>query len=275
MPTRRHFIKSSALLAGTALLPFTTLTPAISAIRRSVSYGANRLDIFPTSGISAPILIFVHGGAWSMGSRKSVGSKAKYFTKNGYVFISVSYTLYPRANAKTQSLQVGQAVNWVRDNAASFGGDPNRIAVMGHSAGCHLAALATLTGATGSINALICNDTRAYDLSMLAGLHNGRLPLLYARPFAKRKFWSSWSPITYAGLKEHPPILVAWSSGKNRDKISLNFADALTREGSNVTHFDGSRKYNHISIDKKMGSERASSGNITGAVSNFLREKIG
>ncbi|MFK5978990.1 MAG: alpha/beta hydrolase [Rhizobiaceae bacterium] len=273
MPTRRHFIQSSALVAGSALLPFGVADEAFAA-KRSVSYGANRLDIFPTNRPSAPILIYVHGGAWLAGSKDTVGSKAAYFTQLGYIFISVGYTLYPRANAQTQSLQIGQAVNWVRKNASRIGGDSNRIALMGHSAGCHLAALAALTGSTGTINALICNDTRAYDLPFLAKINNGRLPLLYAKPFSKRKFWSSWSPISYAGLKEHPPILVAWSGGKNRDKISINFANALKREGSNVTHFDGSRNYNHFTINTKMGSEK-NRNSVTAAVSSFLKKHIG
>lgn len=273
MPTRRHFIQSSALFAGSALLPLGASDEAFAA-KRSVSYGANKLDIFPTNKRSAPILVYVHGGAWLAGSKDSVGSKAAYFTRLGYVFISVGYTLYPRANAQTQSLQIGQAVNWVRKNASRLGGDPDRIALMGHSAGCHLASLAALTGSTGPINALICNDTRAYDLPFLAKINKGRLPLLYARPFSKRKYWSSWSPISYAGLLETPPILVAWSSGKNRDRISINFADALKREGSNVTHFDGSRKYNHLSINSKMGSEK-NRDSVTAAVSEFLNKHVG
>ncbi|PCI05511.1 MAG: carboxylesterase [Hyphomicrobiales bacterium] len=273
MPTRRHFIQSSALFAGSTLLPFSTADDAFAA-KHSASYGANKLDIFPTNRASAPILVYVHGGAWLAGSKGSVGAKAAYFTRLGYVFISVGYTLYPRANAQTQSLQIGQAVNWVRKNASRLGGDPDKIALMGHSAGCHLAALAALTGSTGPINALICNDTRAYDLSYLARLNKGHLPLLYAKPFSKRKFWSSWSPISYAGLKEHPPILVAWSGGKNRDKISINFANALRREGSNVTHFDGSGRYSHISINSKMGKEK-NRDSVTAAVSGFLKSHIG
>lgn len=273
MPTRRHFIQSSALFAGSALLPFSATNDAFAA-KRTVSYGPNRLDIFPTKAPSAPILVYVHGGAWLAGSKSSVGAKAAYFTSLGYVFISVGYTLYPRANAKTQSLQIGQAVNWVRKNASSLGGNPNKIALMGHSAGCHLAALAALTGSTGPISALICNDTRAYDLPFLARLNNNHLPLLYAKPFSKRKFWPSWSPISYAGLKQHPPILVAWSGGKNRDKISLRFANALMREGSNVTRFNGSRRYSHISINSKIGKEK-NRNSITAAVSGFLKRHVG
>jgi len=272
MFTRRQILTGTGAIAGTGLFPFLTDIEAEAAAAKNVSYGPNRLDIYPAAGgaSNAPVLVWVHGGAWRAGNKSRVGSKAKYFTSKGYMFVSVGYTLYPRATALTQARQIGKAVSWVRANAGKYGGNGSRLALMGHSAGCHLASLATLSGAATGVRALICNDTRAYDLPYLASRNRGRIPTLYSA-LNNKKYWSSWSPISYAGLKSQPPTLVAWSNGAGRDAISKHFASALSREGTSVTRYDGTR-YNHLSINSRMGAE---SGGITAAVTRFLESRIG
>ena len=270
--TRREIMRGS--LAGSLSAGFILpSTQAHAASKYVLDYGSNKLDWYPakSNAKNAPILIFAHGGAWALGNRGQVGAKARHFTRNGYNFASVSYTLFPAANAQTQALQIGEAVNWIRANAENLGGDANRIALMGHSAGCHLSSLATLTGAAHPVKALICNDTRAYDLPFLAKVSGGSLPALYAPAFRRRKMWDAWSPISYTGLKQQPPTLVAWSGGHGRDKVSKRFADALERDGTEVHRYDGKRRYNHISINSRMGSEN---GKLTGAVETFLSDVL-
>ncbi|MEM9331809.1 MAG: alpha/beta hydrolase [Pseudomonadota bacterium] len=268
--SKREFTKLTA--ASVATLCAGSL-PVLAAGKRTLDYGPNRLDWYParTNTRNTPILIYAHGGAWALGNRGQVGAKADHFTKRGYHFASVGYTLFPAANAQTQALQVATAVNWVHENATRLGGDPNKIALMGHSAGCHLSSLATLTGAAPPVKALICNDTRAYDLPFLAKINGGRLPLIYKAPFTRRKMWQAWSPISYTGLQEQPPTLVAWSGGSGRDRVSKRFADTLERDGAEVHRFDGKRQYNHLSIDRAMGSEN---GKLTKAVEGFLEDVL-
>lgn len=276
MLNRRHLILS-ALFKGTAIcsLPaFVALgaAPGLAKTgsRRTVSYGSHKLDIYPaqTTGKKAPIIVYVHGGAWRGGSRGSVGSKARYFTASGKVFISVGYTLYPSANALQQARQIGEAVGWIRANASSFGGDAGRIILMGHSAGSHLAALAVLSGAARGVRALICNDTRAYDLPLLASRNGGRVPMLYSA-LGDKKNWKNWSPISYVGRGNRPPTLVAWSSGSGRKAISRHFANALRRAGGRVATFDGSSRYSHGSINSSIGRDN---GGITGAITRFIAQ---
>lgn len=269
--SRRKFVTStSSIILAT---PFISTGTSWASGKQTFDYGPNRLDWYRSKSASAnsPVLIFVHGGAWALGDRSQVHSKPKHYTSNGYHFVSVSYTLFPAANAQTQALQVGAAVNWVHKNATRFGGDPNRIALMGHSAGCHLSSLATLTGAAPAVKALICNDTRAYDLPFLAKTNGGRLPLIYKAPFTRRSMWEAWSPISYTGLVEQPPTLVAWSSGSGRDRISKRFANALERDGAEVQRYDGKRQYDHIGINRRIGSE---SGRLTRAIDGFLADKL-
>ena len=275
MRADRRKLNIGLLGAVTTALAYPVILPTSSfaAQKQSFDYGPNKLDWYPARGnvSSAPIVVFAHGGAWALGNRGQVDSKPEHFTANGYHFASITYTLLPAADAQTQALQVGAAINWIHSNAARLNADPNRIALMGHSAGCHLSSLATLTGAASQVKALVCNDTRAYDLPFLARLSGGRMPLIYAPAFANRKMWRAWSPISYTGLKEHPPTLVAWSGGSRRDKISKRFADALEFDGTNVTRFDGRRKYNHMSINRRIGRER---GGLTQAIDNFLEKEL-
>jgi acetyl esterase/lipase len=280
----RRKLLQSALYKGTAICSLPAIialgvSPAVAKTgsKKTVSYGSHKLDIYPAqlSGASArkkaPIIVYVHGGAWRGGSRSSVGSKAKYFTASGKVFISVGYTLYPSANALQQARQIGKAVSWIRANASSFNGDARRIILMGHSAGSHLAALAVFSGAARGVRALICNDTRAYDLPLLASRNGGQVPLLYSA-LGDKKNWKNWSPISYVGRGNRPPTLIAWSSGSGRKSISQHFANSLRSAGGRVATFDGSSKYSHGSINSSIGRDK---GGITAAITRFIAQNGG
>lgn len=268
--SRRDAIKLSTIGIAGLSSPALLTNAAQAKTFKNISYGNNKLDIYqPSNAQNAPIMIFVHGGAWKAGSKGSVGAKASHFTSRGYVFISVGYTLYPRANAEQQALQVAQAVNWVAHNAQALGGNANRIALMGHSAGSHLASLASLSGATNAVRSLVCNDTGAYDLPFLANISGGRLPILFSA-LNRKENWRTWSPISYVHNKQQPPALVLWSGGTKRPKISDNFANTLQSAGNLVTRFNGS-DYNHLSINSAMGKHGRS---VTRAVDRHLANTL-
>lgn len=259
---RRKFLAGAA---ATALIGISATTTAAET-SRNVSYGANRLDIYSPGTTNAPVIIYVHGGAWRAGSKGSVGSMPSHYNKKGYVFVSVGYSL--SGNADRQSSEVAQAINWVRANIAKYGGNPGRIGVMGHSAGCHLACLAVLSGRAGGVRALGAVDTGAYDIAYLAEINGGRLPVLYAA-LNNRAQWRNWSPISYAGGGGGLPVLVAWSGGRNRDRISKRFADRLAASGHPVTRYAGTQ-YSHIGIRNAMGRP----GGITSALDNFFAARL-
>lgn len=260
MIDRRQFLTTASAAAICAPLG---AGPAWAEVFRNVLYGANNLDIYSPGSGSAPVMIYVHGGAWRAGSKGTVGSMPGYFNGRGYVFVSLGYTL--TGSVDRQVGDVAQGISWVRANIARYGGNPERIAVMGHSAGCHLVSLAVLSGRAPGVRAVVANDTGAYDISYLAEINNGRLPLLY-RALNNPSKWRSWSPINYAGGGGGLPVLVAWSGGRNRDRISKRFADRLAAAGHPVTRFDGSR-YSHISIRGAVGRR---GDPLTSAISQFL-----
>ena len=115
-----------------------------------VAYGPTeieQLDIYKTKVPNAPIRVFLHGGAWRGGSAKDSAYPAEMFVTAGAHYIAVDFIAVEKAdgNLMTMADQVRRAVSWVYKNAASFGGDPNRVYVSGHSSGGHLAGVVMVT----------------------------------------------------------------------------------------------------------------------------------
>lgn len=113
---------------------------------REVAFGADpkqRMDLARPAGVAkAPVLIFVHGGGWSIGDKRAGEAvKAPHFTAAGWAYVSANYRLVPSATVEQQAADIASAIAWVRANAANEGLDPDRIVLMGHSAGAHLVAL--------------------------------------------------------------------------------------------------------------------------------------
>ncbi|HTE13516.1 MAG TPA: alpha/beta hydrolase [Burkholderiales bacterium] len=108
--------------------------------------GIEKVDIYKTSTINAPIFMFIHGGAWHRGSAKGNAFAAEMFVNAGVHFIVPDFThvLEAADSLRTMVDQVRRAVVWVYKNAATFGGDAERIYLCGHSSGAHLAGC-TLT----------------------------------------------------------------------------------------------------------------------------------
>ena len=115
-------------------------------IERDIKYGPaerNLLDVVvPDAASSArPVLIFVHGGGFTSGNKRSTFANAFYdnimlwAVKNGFVGVNMTYRLAPAAPWPAGAEDVGAAVRWVADNIGARGGDGTRIFLIGHSAG--------------------------------------------------------------------------------------------------------------------------------------------
>ena len=104
------------------------------------------LDIYQplSSACDGPVVMWVHGGGYSVGDKANqIANKAKLFNDAGWILVSVNYrlTTFPfssSAQFPDHYNDVATAVAWVHDNIASYGGDPNRIALLGHSAGADI-----------------------------------------------------------------------------------------------------------------------------------------
>jgi acetyl esterase/lipase len=114
-----------------------------------IRYGEGQaLDIWRKAGVTgAPVLIQVHGGAWTSGDRRTQNLPLlAHMAEQGWVCVAVDYRLGPKNRWPAQIVDVKRAIAWVRANIERYGGDPSFIAITGGSAGGHLAALAAVTG---------------------------------------------------------------------------------------------------------------------------------
>jgi acetyl esterase/lipase len=103
------------------------------------------LDVYsPKDAKNAPVAVFFYGGSWQMGRRNLYRFVGHALAKRGIVTIIPDYRVYPQIRFPDFLKDGAMAVRWARDNAASFGGDADRIFVMGHSAGGHIAAMLAL-----------------------------------------------------------------------------------------------------------------------------------
>jgi arylformamidase len=117
---------------------------------RRVAYGATpqeMLDIYPARGPNAPIVVFVHGGAWRGGRAKDSAYGAETFVRAGAHFAVLDFINVIESGGDPTPMieQVRHGVAWVARNAASFGGDPDRIYITGHSSGAHLGGCVLIT----------------------------------------------------------------------------------------------------------------------------------
>ncbi|MGZ4475430.1 MAG: alpha/beta hydrolase [Nocardioides sp.] len=142
--------------------PFAMADPRVEVIR-DVPYTKGgvkaRLDIYrPREATTedgrggAPVLIQIHGGAWTIGQKEQQGLLLmNRMAARGWVCVSVNYRLAPKYRWPTQIGDVRNAISWVHDHIGEYGGDASHLVLTGGSAGGHLAALAALTSleATG------------------------------------------------------------------------------------------------------------------------------
>jgi acetyl esterase/lipase len=108
-------------------------------------HGRHRLDVYaPEAASGAPVVVFFYGGAWTSGERAHYRFVGEALAARGIVAVIPDYRLHPEVGFPDFVEDGAEAVRWTLDNVETHGGDPGRVAVAGHSAGAHLAALLAL-----------------------------------------------------------------------------------------------------------------------------------
>jgi acetyl esterase/lipase len=131
------------------------LIPADATVLRDIVYGPherNKLDLYvPKSNAPLPLVIWVHGGGWEMGSKFGGGPSLALLNK-GYAVASINYRLSRDAVFPAQIEDCKEAVRWLRSNAKERNLDPDHFGAWGMSAGGHLVALLGTTDDTAFTN---------------------------------------------------------------------------------------------------------------------------
>jgi acetyl esterase/lipase len=193
----------------------------------------------PKGAKAAPALVAVHGGGWVQGARSAFQYWGPYLAARGIAVFTISYRLATKGKMFPQAVQdVLAGVQFVRGKAAEFGIDPQRIGLLGASAGGHLASLAALSGAKFSGGypqdafASVSSQVKAlvgvygvYDLVAMwttyqiqGGTENNIQKFLGAPPMENRQLYFDASPISYATFANNK-IGVLLVTGTNDDLV--------------------------------------------------------
>ena len=130
---------------------YAELTRAAKASLRCVQnlaygdQGIERLDVYPAAKADAPVLVFLHGGDWRSLSKEDSGFAAPAFVAAGACFVVPDFTLVPETRIEAMGEQVSRMLTWVWRNIATYGGDPSRIFIAGHSSGANLVGQLLMT----------------------------------------------------------------------------------------------------------------------------------
>jgi len=221
-------------------------------IDRDLAYGEHdrhRLDVHTSGaevGQQRPVVLFVHGGGFTGGDKHVPGTPmydhiGAWAVRNGWVGVTMTYRLAPEHPWPAGAQDVAAAVRWIRGHIAAYGGDPDRIVVTGHSAGCvHVASYlvghggGSLDGVRGAgllsgfyaipdgdarsdVEVLYFGDRPTAQVSTLGGLLEAEVPLLFAVAQSDPPFsHAQVAGLTAAWFARHGSVpQVVWSEGHN------------------------------------------------------------
>jgi arylformamidase len=192
---------------------------------------AEHVDLYP-AGEGAPVLVYVHGGFWALRTAREFGFVARGPVSRGAATVVTNYALCPAVTIDEIVRQTRAAVAWTYENAPSFGGDPERIHVAGHSAGGHLVGMLLVTdwpGAYGLPADIIKGATAISGLFDLA-------PFPYT--FLQPKVQFAWDQVQRNSPILHlpdaaPPLLVAYGEDETDEfkRQSEDYLGAWKTEG--------------------------------------------
>lgn len=141
---------SVSRIFGILLLAAASLSSFAQTVRRDIPYAIDNTGIYhgdlyrpATEAAPAPAVLMIHGGAWRSGHKKEMKRLATDLAAHGYVCFSIDYDVHSHS-FPTSWQEARAAVEFLRQHASEFGLDPNRIAVLGSSAGGELASLLAL-----------------------------------------------------------------------------------------------------------------------------------
>ena len=247
----------------------------------SLSYGRDErqeIDFFPpqNSTNNAPLIMHIHGGGWTIGSRKAVDAKPLHFTKSGYAFASAGYRLMPSAPVEQQAMDLGSALRLLRQQADVLGINSDQIVIMGHSAGAHLAALIATDpkyagNAFGSLKGVILLDGAAYNIPRKLSSDDAALPSLFRRVFGDDiDRQTELSPTTHVGGRDAPNWLVLHDAARRPSgDRSRELGNALKQHGVSVEVL-AINETDHSRLNREIGMQAGTQQ--TQAIDAFLSQ---
>ncbi|MBB3180886.1 alpha/beta hydrolase [Variovorax sp. Sphag1AA] len=262
---------------------------APTAGRIEYAYGADvlqKLDFWPAAGVAkpAPLIVFVHGGGWKHGDKRTATGmqKVEHLTREGFAFASINYRLIPDATVEQQAADVAASVAWLRRQASRLGIDPSRIVLMGHSAGAHLVALvgtdprylAAAGLSLSDLRGVVALDGAGYDIPRQVASAGRLMRGTYMEAFglepARQR---ALSPALQVFKPDSPAFLIAHIDRADGKAQSEALAKALGQAGipAEVYAAGGTGLIGHLEINRLLGRADFPA---TAAVDAWLRKLL-
>ena len=246
-------------------------------VKRDIPYAESadprqKVDIYAPEGAkNLPVVFWIHGGGWQTGDRTNVQVKPQAFVDKGFVFVSTGYRLLPNVEMGTIFLDIARSVRWVHDHIAEHGGDPNRIFVMGHSAGAQLAALISVDDrylkaeglSLDIIKGCVPVDGDTYDVPAIIETAETRLRV-HGMPMPKFghriKFGNDpakhrdYSAVTHVAKgKGIPPFLILHVADHPDVRAQAERLEAVLKDAGIPAKRFAARETNHSKLNENLG----------------------
>ena len=262
-------------LAAVALLALVAAAPAGAAAadglaiveHRDIDYvpgkdyaeDKDRLDVFMPEGVpNAPVVVYFHGGALQAGTKAIGEGLARQLAARGIGLVTANYRLSPTVMHPAHMEDATAAFAWTRKHIASYGGDPDRVFLSGHSAGAYLAALLALDPSYLEAHGLGLSDVRGV-IPISPFLYVEDPDVAPRRPKTvwgtDPEVWLQASVTPYVGGKK-PPMLLLYADGDDtwRREQNQRLAAELTAKGSKAAAIEIADR-THGSINSKMADD--------------------
>jgi len=219
----------------------------------------------------APVVFWIHGGGWHGGEKTSVQLKPKFFTDMGYVFVSTNHRYVKAVPMNEIFADIAKSLHWTHDHVAEFGGDPNRVIIMGHSSGAQLAAYLAIDERPLKAEGLSLSmfkgcvpvDADTFDIPAVIAMASaarqaaGKPEPKYGHREifgGKPELWADYSATTHvAAGKGIPPFLILYDSASAlTPDQAKRLESALTSKGISAKAF-GATNTNHGKINNDLG----------------------
>lgn len=246
-------------------------------IKRNIPYAdpaheRQVLDVYSPAGAkNLPVVFWIHGGGWQAGDKGSVQIKPLVFMEKGFVFVSTNYQLLPHVDMGTIIRDIAKSMHWIHDHIAEHGGDPQRVLVMGHSAGAQLAALISTDDrylkAEGVplsiIKGCVPVDGDTYDVPAIIETAETRRRV-HGQPQAKfghrEKFGNDpakhvdFSAVTHVARGKHiPPFLILYVADHPDNAAQAQRLGTVLKESEIPVTVFGAKETNHTRINENLG----------------------
>ncbi len=283
MPRRRQLLLGAMASLVSACRPVAVLNAVIPtrqlSVYTSIAYGAlprQALDVYVpknTAKSPLPVVLFFYGGSWDSGNKQDYLFVAEALCSQGFVVVIADYRVYPAVTFPALMQDPASALNWVINHIAQYQGDPNRLFLLGHSAGAHLATLLSMdahylaaVGLTTHVVRGVIGLAGPYDF---LPLKTDRLKAIFVSQLEAERA----QPIRYASPHAPPMFLLA---GLQDDTVwprnSLRLGQAITEQGGAVTVKTYPR-YHHIDMVAKLAKPLRGQSSLLQDIVRWMREQ--